>query len=58
MIDMMELSSCRSFLLVFGISSAFLFWGLMMSLQPPFYPSEAEKKGATPIEVRCTYYLI
>ena len=52
----MELSRCKSFLLVFGISTAFLFWGLMMSLQPPFYPSEAEKKGATPLEVSFTFH--
>ena len=23
-------------------------WGLLISLQPPFYPQEAEKRGATP----------
>ena len=33
-------------------TQAFLFWGLMIALQPPFYPSEAEKKGAKPTEVR------
>ena len=30
------------------IISAYIGWGLLLSLQPPFYPSEAEKKGATP----------
>ena len=33
---------------------AFLFWGLMISLQPPFYPAEATKKGATPSQVKWT----
>ena len=28
--------------------SAYIGWGLLLSLQPPFYPLEAEKKGATP----------
>ena len=28
--------------------TAYIGWGLLLSLQPPFYPSEAEKKGATP----------
>ena len=32
----------------FSIFSAYIGWGLLLSLQPPFYPSEAEKKGATP----------
>ena len=26
-------------------------WGSLISLQPPFYPQEAEKKGATPSQV-------
>ena len=30
---------------------AYLFWGMMISLQPPFYPAEATKKGATPSQV-------
>ena len=34
--------------LYFSIFSAYIGWGLLLSLQPPFYPSEAEKKGATP----------
>ena len=35
---------------IFGYSIflAYIGWGLLLSLQPPFYPSEAEKKGATP----------
>ena len=31
---------------------AYLAWGLMFSIQPPFYPKEAEAKGATPSQVR------
>lgn len=27
---------------------AYIGWGLLLGLQPSFYPSEAEKKGATP----------
>ncbi len=33
-------------------------WGLLLSLQPPFYPSEAEKKGATPSQVSLKLTLI
>ncbi len=43
-------------LILFLIISLFLLYvvyialGLLLSLQPPFYPSEAEKKGAKPAE--------
>ena len=30
------------------IASAYVVWGLLVSLQPPFYPAEAERKGAKP----------
>jgi hypothetical protein len=30
---------------------AYIVWGLMVSILPPFYPKEAEKKGATPSQV-------
>lgn len=30
-----------------SFSIAYIGWGLLLSLQPPFYPLEAEKKGAT-----------
>lgn len=30
---------------------AYFVWGLMFSIQPPFYPKEAEAKGATPSQV-------
>ena len=34
------------------IGSAFVVWGILLSLQAPLYPSVAEKKGATPSQVR------
>ena len=30
---------------------AFIVWGASISLQPTFYPTEAENKGATPSQV-------
>ena len=42
----------RSIVLAIFIGGAFLAWGLMFSIQPPFYPKEAEAKGATPSQVR------
>ncbi len=30
---------------------AYFGWGLILAVMPPFYPSEAEKKGATPSQV-------
>ncbi len=30
---------------LYSNSSGYVAWGLLISLQPPFYPSEAEKKG-------------
>lgn len=44
----MELSKLRILCISICIASAYLFWGMMISLQPPFYPAEAERKGATP----------
>ncbi len=29
----------------------YVVWGMLFSVQPPFYPGEAEKKGATPAQV-------
>ena len=34
-----------------SIICATIVWGALISLQPPFYPTEAEKKGATPSQV-------
>jgi hypothetical protein len=47
------LSKTRTVLLAISIAVAFVVWGALISLQPPFYPSEAEKKGATPSQVNC-----
>ena len=30
--------------------SAYTVWGLIISLLPPFYPREAERRGATPAQ--------
>ena len=32
--------------------TAYIVWGILISLQPPFYPLEAEKKGAEPHQVK------
>ncbi len=34
---------------------AYFGWGLILAVMPPFYPSEAEKKGATPSQVEKAY---
>ena len=46
----LNLSKCHYFALSFNISAVYIALGLLISLQPPFYPSEAEKMGATPAE--------
>jgi len=35
-------------LLATAFALSYVSWGLLLSLLPPFYPTEAEKKGATP----------
>ena len=47
-----QLSRTHLVLMSISIASAYFVWGLLISLQPPFYPSEAESKGATPSQVR------
>jgi len=42
------LSKVQTIFLSISIVFAFTIWGVLISLTPPFYPSEAEKKGATP----------
>ena len=37
----------KTFHRTFSIISAYLGWGLLLGLQAPFYPKEAELKGAT-----------
>ena len=36
--------------LIFAFETVYIALGLLLSLQPPFFPSEAEKKGAKPAE--------
>lgn len=45
-----ELSKWRYLSLAFNVSAVYIALGLLLSLQPPFYPSEAAKMGATPAE--------
>lgn len=46
----LQLSKCHYVVLSFNISAVYIALGLLISLQPPFFPSEAEKMGATPAE--------
>ena len=39
----MELSKGRIIFMSISVASAYCVWGLLISLQPPFYPQEAEK---------------
>ena len=50
------LSRTRVVLMSVSVASAYLVWGLLISIQPPFYPEEAEKKGATPSQVRAVSF--
>ena len=45
------LSKGQTVFLSISIVLAFTIWGALISLAPPFYPLEAEKKGATPSQV-------
>ena len=44
----MSISKTRVIILAIAFALSYISWGLLLSLLPPFYPSEAEKKGATP----------
>jgi len=44
------ISRTRTVFLAISIVCAYVVWGALISLQPPFYPTEAEKKGATPAQ--------
>ena len=48
----------RAIVLAIFIGGAYFVWGLMFSIQPPFYPKEAEAKGATPSQVRIKIVVI
>ena len=45
-------SRTRRLLLFCTVAIAFICWGLLLSLQPAFYPTEAQSKGATPSQVK------
>ena len=49
----LQLFALRLHTLALGvcIGGLYLVWGVMFSIQPPFYPKEAEAKGATPSQV-------
>ena len=47
-----RLSQSRTVLLISICGTAYVVWGALISLQPPFYPTVAETKGATPSQVR------
>ena len=41
----------RSKVFIVLLTISYIVWGASTSLTPPFYPEEAEKKGATPSQV-------
>ena len=45
------ISTTKKLFLAVLLVIAYIVWGALISLQPPFYPTEAEKKGATPSQV-------
>ena len=44
----MSISRTRTTILAISFAISYTCWGLLLSLLPPFYPSEAEKKGVRP----------
>ena len=46
-----KLSRARTLSLLVICGTAYIVWGALISLQPPFYPTEAAKKGASPSQV-------
>ncbi len=56
--SILDLNCVRCSKPVYFFSSAYIVWGLLLSLQPPFYPSEAERKGATPSQVSIKVFKI
>ena len=53
----MPLSRLHTLALAVCIGGLYLVWGVMFSIQPPFYPKEAEAKGATPSQVTMEIFL-
>ena len=46
-----EISTARRVAVGLTAGLAYISWGLLISLQPAFYPTEAEAVGATPSQV-------
>ena len=44
-------SGARALCLAISIACGCIVWGVLISLPPPFYPTEAERKGATASQV-------
>ena len=53
-----QLGQRRATALIVASASVQVFWGLLFSIQPPFYSSEAEKKGATPAQYGFVFGII
>ncbi|XP_059097397.1 MFS-type transporter SLC18B1-like [Tigriopus californicus] len=51
-------SKARSTLLAISVALTFISWGLLLSLQPAFYPSEAESKGSTPAQYGLVFGIV
>ncbi|XP_059097668.1 MFS-type transporter SLC18B1-like [Tigriopus californicus] len=51
-------SKLRLTVLVITVALAYTFWGLLLSLQPAFYPIEAESKGATPSQYGLVFGIV
>ncbi|TRY80723.1 hypothetical protein TCAL_12990 [Tigriopus californicus] len=51
-------SKARVILLGATVSIAYISWGLLLSLQPAFYPIEAESKGATPSQYGLVFGIV
>ena len=44
-------AGARALCLAISIACGCIVWGVLISLPPPFYPTEAERKGATASQV-------
>ena len=48
-------AGARALCLAISIACGCIVWGVLISLPPPFYPTEAERKGATASQVKSMY---
>ena len=51
-----NISTARAVCLAFFGGTAQIIYGTFISLTPPFYPTEAESRGATPSQVGFVYF--